>query len=75
MKIPPSVATKVSPVFMKIIIGTTMMTSVNGQIDAISAENNSVTWRKLSLGVGVCRKEFSRGLARALQREEGWEMG
>ena len=53
----------VSPVRMRIISGTTMMTSVNGQIDAISAEDDSVTLGIFSLNVGVGRKEFLRCLA------------
>ena len=60
----------VSPVRMRIISGTTMMTSVNGQIDAISAEDDSVSLGIFSLNVGVGRKEFFRSLAWALQGEE-----
>jgi hypothetical protein len=59
--------THVLPVLMRIISGTTMMTSINGQIDAIAAKDDSVTWRKLSLDIGEGLKEFLRGLARALQ--------
>ncbi len=60
----------ISPVLMRIITGTTMMTSVNRQIDAISAEDDSMTLGIFSLNVGVGRKEFFRSLAWALQGEE-----
>ena len=47
-----------------------MMTSINGQVDAISAEDHCVTWGKPSLNVGVCVQEFLCGVALALQEYE-----